>query len=762
VRISHDSTVEFVICRDCFVGLSKARGEIISCCTMDVIVHPNPLVASPRTSGPECCERRAPTQLARSSQEAERRAPSTASSVDNESTGCSGGNRRTSIDDESNGCSANNHRDMKSSLPIDSYSQSFLSEHFAPEKKVVCTIDDILAGIEQEVSGSSSTRMNRRQQSDSSSEIPHEWNERRREDPVGDLITRMLNDGRVPNFGYARATKRTSADDDDTPQLFPLFTSRNCRAIRKLLLSPWKRERNSIHGLRERLSARRERRTMRFILESFLVIHIAIYSINDILLRSASEFVLFALLWSISTFLFNVDEVKHVSCSFFRYQYSLARSVIPQSFIAVFDVFVSSARELLTFVVRTFFWGNRFQGRTLLWSDEETLLKFRKEHGRLLTLIKKLKRNRKERRKLRKEKRRRHRWGEAFTKTDMEKMAAENDAGEQLKASIDEFARKSPTFFRGNADSLDPGITTRHNATKRHMESLLFCQKMISSAQEEQDPKPVSIQMEFNSNGDIGTPLLSKDTIEVVDQFPDIDLVDNFQPLHDEGSDGFLTDDYSDILTDDSSSFEDDDDDCSIDTRSSDSTARSMPWIRVGAKIGHKLLGSRRLQRVIANPDAAQKLISEEAKKFIGELDEDRSLGSQPSKSKPFDDSKTKQMSQHESVRSDELHNITHPHQIKPPIHCMRNLVVSTSATTTLNSYYDRETLGYMSPLPVMEFMPGAHIVISEKDTHEIVTRVPVKRLAPIEKGRLSQVCGQTRYMSSCSLTLRLSIFLQG
>jgi hypothetical protein len=404
------------------------------------------------------------------------------------------------------------------------------------------------------------------------------------------------------------------------------------------------------------------------------------------------------------------------------------------------------AWELSKFVERTFFWGNRFQGRILLWSDEETLFKFRKEHGRLLTLIKKLKRNRKERRNLRKEKRRRHRWGEAFTKVDMEKMAAENDAGERLKASIDELARKSPTFFRNNADSLDPGIIMRHNATKRHMESLLFCQKMISSAQEQLDPKPVSIQMESNSNGDIGTPLLSKDTIEVVDQFPDIYLADNFQALHDDGSDGSLTNDHSDIFTDDSSSssFEDDGDDSSTNTRSSDSTARSMPWIRVGAKIGHKLLGSRRLQRVIANPDAAQKLISEEAKKFIGEFEEDGSRESQPSpsKSKSFDDSKTKnEMSQPESVRSDELPKFKKPHQMKPPIHCMRNLAGSTSKAKTLNSYYGGDDLGYMSPLPAIEFMPGAQMVISEKGSHEIVTRVPVKRLAPIEKGRLPQVC---------------------
>ena len=606
------------------------------------------------------------------------------------------------------------------------------------------SLDEILAGFQQSSNPSSTTVVKRRRKP--SSEIPDLSSEKKRDDPLGDLLTQMLNDGRVPHFGYRRMKPASpqAAVVDDSFRLFPLFTSRNGRAIRKLFRALWDREYHSCKTLREHLLVKRECQTMRFILESFVVIYIAIYSLNDIVLRSVSEFVLVAMLWMISTFLLNVEEVKNASRSF-------ARSYVPHFLTVFIGRFSSLVWEVFYFVERTLLWGNRFQGRILLWSDEETLLKFRKGHSRLLTLYYNLKQNRKDRRKTRKEKRKRDKRGEAFTTLEIEKMVAEYNAGERLMADIRKFARKPPTFFRENSGCLEPGIIMRHDATKRHMESLQFCQKIMSSLlakEEQEDIKPVSIHTASNGNGDSAahsSEFSPKDTVEVVDQFPAIYL-----DVENDRSDESLTLDLSydldiDSSWDDDEDDEDDEDESSTITNTSDSTARSMPWLVVGAKIGHKLLNSRRLQRVIANPDAAKKLIPEEAKKLFDVNKETKSEEStSPSKSESRDDSNTIDF-----LKLHELPKIKKPDQMKPPVHGMRTSVGSTAKhlntygatalvvgqSLRIDQHLGGDDFGYKSPAPSMDFMPNSQMVTTEKVSRQTVISVPVRRLSPIEKG---------------------------
>jgi hypothetical protein len=545
----------------------------------------------------------------------------------------------------------------------------------------------------------------------------------------------------VPHFGYRRTKPSSPQAVDDSFRLFPLFTSRNGRAIRKLFLALWNREYHSCKTLREQLLVKRECQTMRFILESFLVIYIAIYSLNDIVLRAVSEFVLVVMLWMIFTFLLNMEEVKDASRSF--------KSYVPHSSFVFIERFSSLVWEVFYFVERTLLWGNRFQGRILLWSDEETLFKFRKGHSRLLTLYNNLKQNRRDRQKTRREKRKRDKRGEAFTDLEIEKMAAEYDAGERLKADIRKFARKPPTFFLENAGCLEPGIIMRHNATKRHMESLQFCQKILSSlAQEQEDIKPVSIQTASNGHGDSAahsSELSPKVSVEVVDQFPAIYLDDSHNELDNNRSDESLSLDLSDDSDIDSSwdDDEDDEDESSTTTNTSDSTAHSMPWLVVGAKIGHKLLNSRRLQRVIANPDAAQKLIPEEAKKLFDRNKEAKSEESPlPSQSESRDDSNT--------IDILKLHVLSKINdQMKLPVHGMRTSLgspvkpLNTYGATALvvgqsqriEQHRGGDDFGYKSPVSSMDFMPNSQMVTTEKVSRQTVVPVLGKRLSLIEKG---------------------------
>jgi len=240
-----------------------------------------------------------------------------------------------------------------------------------------------------------------------------------------------------------------------------------------------------------------------------------------------------------------------------------------------------------------------------------------------------LKQNRKQRRRFRGEKRRREKRGEPFTPNEVEKLDMENAAKEKLEAATLQLKLNPPTFFEGDVNFDDSDISLQKNASKQHMESLHYCHKMTCLARQG-DVKPVSIRTSNNKRDSAmspTSPLSTKEEIEVVDQFPDIGSDINLD-RHSRQDETSVSTTFSDAFSDNYDYFSDyssgdDSDEASLGSYESEATAHSMPWVVVGAKIGHKLLHARKLRRVIANPDAAQKLIPEEAKKLIDGINKD-------------------------------------------------------------------------------------------------------------------------------------------
>ena len=535
------------------------------------------------------------------------------------------------------------------------------------------------------------------------------------DDPVGDLITQMLNDGRVPGFGYHNRTQNNVADDEDFSRLtLPLISWRNYIVIRNFFTTICSREywTNEEQLLHDR--PRESPRTMRFILESFALSYVIVYSLNDMILRFIYENTVSAVCWVISTFLFHVESVQDYILTFLR-------SLIPQWCI-----------DFVCFIEGKLLWGDRFQGRILLWDDEETVLKFRFDHSRLLTLQNELKQNRRARKQSRLEKRRKRRRGEVLTTVDMVRMAEEESEKERLQAAIIEYTRTAPTFFHNQIESLN-GIEIRHAATQRHMDALQFCQKMISIEVEEQSSvKPVSLETTSNGN-----PSSSNKTIQVVDDFPDIHL---------DKSDESDSIDLSQIFSDESSSFEDDADSLSGMSNNSGSTSRSIPWMVVGAKIGQKLLNSRKLQRVIANPDAAQKLISHEAKKIIGGINETILSDESDRSQSKFNDSRS--VDETSQKTSPTLLVLKKSDEISPPVHGMRRRYHAGQAMEAINLYSARAfpsenkldslssanssaTSSCIGEVGVGEkrFFPADNL------SPQAATQVPVSRLSPLATG---------------------------
>lgn len=517
------------------------------------------------------------------------------------------------------------------------------------------------------------------------------------DDPVGDLITQMLNDGRVPGFGYHNRTQNVADDEEFSQLTLPLISWRNYIVIRNFFITICSREywTNEEQPLHDR--PRESPRTMRFILESFALSYVLVYSLNDMMLRFIYENTVSAVCWVISTFIFDVEDVEDYILQFLR-------SLIPQCCI-----------DFGYFIDGKLFWGDRFQGRIILWNDEETLLKFRSDHGRLLALHNDLKQNRRARKQFRLELRRKRRRGEVLTNVDMVRIAEDESEKDRLQAAIIEYTRRAPTFFHDQSESLN-GIEIRHPATQRHMDAMQFCQKMISIEVEEQSVKPVSLETTSN-----GIPSSSNKAIQVVENFPDI---------HFNKSDESDSIDLSQIFSEESSSFEDDADSLSGMSNNSGSTSRSMPWMVVGAKIGQKLLNSRKLQRVIAYPDAAQKLISHEAKKLIGGINETISDESDRSQSK-FNDSRY--VDETSQKTSPTLLVLKKSDQISPPVHGMRRRYHAGQAKEA-NNLYSARALSSENKLDLV-CVEEKRFFLIDNLSPQAATQVPVSRLSPLVSG---------------------------
>ena len=465
-----------------------------------------------------------------------------------------------------------------------------------------------------------------------------EEKDQQQDDVVGDIIVRMLNEGKVPHFGYNRdssndakngTTIQSAISVDEAFKLYPLISARNFRALCNLIWNLlWKNRDKPAASSNDRLE--QIIHPIRFLLEAFAAVYIVLYSVNDIVLRSISEMVVFTLVGTISTILFDMDEVKYV-----------ISLVTPAICIVLFEKCKTVSQNIFAFIERELLWGHNFDGRTFfLWStesDSKRLLSFRRKHRRYVTAIKERRRNKKDRRKTKDEARRRGKRMKPLTQLEVEKMEAEIATKEKLDGTIKELSLNPPTFFPGkfNVED-DPDRSLRNDASNCHAEALHYCQQMILLQRDQEGKKLVSITATFNDKARVSSVSQStpREAIEVVDSFPDINNSDSndLQQLENNSVDT-ISDICSVDFNDDDSDYSSDDDNngddaASIGTYASDSTARSMPWLVVGAKIGHKLLSAKKLRRVIANPDAAQNLIPDEAKKLIDGMNNDTPIES--------------------------------------------------------------------------------------------------------------------------------------
>ena len=228
---------------------------------------------------------------------------------------------------------------------------------------------------------------------DEESDESDDWDEKQRDDPVGDMITSLLNEGMVPHFGYIRPhiDPLVLVEVEDDFKWSPLLSARNYRAMRKLLFEYWNRD--SVSSDRQ-CDAKHDNHSVRFILETFAICYVSVYAMNDIVLRSLSEFAYFTVLGAIGTFLFDMEEVRHVSSL-------LLSSATPAFSLPLIGSYRTVAREIFGIIEREFLWGFHFQGRTILWSDYGHLIKFRRKHRRLMATHNEQRHNRRDRRRSR-------------------------------------------------------------------------------------------------------------------------------------------------------------------------------------------------------------------------------------------------------------------------------------------------------------------------------------------------------------------------
>ena len=510
--------------------------------------------------------------------------------------------------------------------------------------------------------------------SSSSSEVSSlgDWHEKKRKDVVGDLITKMLNEGRVPHFGTCTNSKiyreTVMADGMKSFKWSPLLSSRNFRVIRGIVMGAiewikyqWNHRFQSSQPPfvlsysrgRMKISATENEQSltppttpppsMWFILESFFMFYVVLLVLCDSILRSSSQLTFVTLLGSISKIFVDTEEVTYVILSLLNYlSNDFSRGLINGCLKVTYDIFAMMERKYL--------WGYHFQGRTILWSDVDRLNKFRKAHLHLMKVTKDRRQNRKDRRKTRMERRKKEKKGIPLDSDYLSKREAEVAAKETLNALAAEIRMKPPTYFpqqihvNDNANRKgedDPKLSSsvQSHATIRHLDSLQYCHRMVfrrrreRQQQQQEALKVVSISSRMGA-GNLSSVTTSglnnglqqhcalspKDAIEIEYEFPDIGSEksinrgnyfcgDSTSTL---AADSFAARDY-----DDNSDFDDFDDD-SVVSYSSEATSKNrMDWLTVGAKIGQKILNSKEIQRVMNNPNNAKKLLPDEAKKLI-------------------------------------------------------------------------------------------------------------------------------------------------
>ena len=460
------------------------------------------------------------------------------------------------------------------------------------------------------------------------------WSEdnKRLDDPVGDIITDMLNEGSIPYFGYQNYLQQQQqqqmqngnsnfTQEEDTFDWTHIVCVRNFRALRKVILGEW-----AIHNYR--LDGQHYS-SMKFLQEIFLFILVAAYAVSDVALRMTSWLGMMAVMWVVHT-LIDLDELHHGLVE-----------VLGSNRVERLTKGMNQCHEYWKRIMETihadFLWGRYFQGRVLVWSEEERLPKFRRKHITLIRIIKERKQNSKTTRRLERDIKRSKRKGlmqdaaEALIVNEAKIMLQTRK--KELDATMKELNQKPPTYFPSNLVSLQEekeeraaslvNNLSRSDATNGHLVALRFCHKMVFLR--DQEAQQQLKKQAIDNQNDVSITHSTSDSIDHIEVVSKD--VNSMSPFRARSSSLIESDDDSTACSyfpaiGEHWDSESDGGDSSISYADSTSTSeQALPWLAVGAKIGEKLLKSRKLQRVVANPDEIQKSLPNEAMKLIDGMD---------------------------------------------------------------------------------------------------------------------------------------------
>ena len=434
------------------------------------------------------------------------------------------------------------------------------------------------------------------------------------EDPVGDIIAAMLNEESVPYFTYQNYLQQqrmlnSNTIANHTIDWTHILSVRNIRAVRRLILNIIRSDNDGGQSS-----------TIKFLLEIFLVAFVMVYSVSDIALRTTFWVGMMTFMW-IVRILIDLDEIHHGLVE-------LIGSKWVERLTSGTKQCQEYSLKVMEVIHTVFLWGDYFQGRTIIWSEEDRLPKFRRKHMALIRINKERRENAKTIRRLGRVKKLSKR------KKDLIEGAAETAVLDEVKilllakkqeldASMKELNQKPPTYFPTSVQMEKEGETSINhhpcnNATNGHMEALRFCHKMVFLRDQEAQQQPKSSEQEIEKTI-LSIMHTSSDWVD-----HDIEVVSNEVNVSSYRVDDEVESDTSTAVSDYPSigdHWDSETDGDSLSHASSVSASdQALPWIAVGAKIGGKLLKSRKLQRVVANPDELQKTIPIDALKlFDGE-----------------------------------------------------------------------------------------------------------------------------------------------
>ena len=492
-------------------------------------------------------------------------------------------------------------------------------------------------------------------------------NNKRPEDPVGDIITDMLNEGSIPYFGYRNYCQHhhqqqqmtVMKEELDNFDWNHILCMRNFRAIRKFIVdsASWMMTTstattdtttNGQHRYHQQndegtsSSSPSSITMMRFLQEIFLVQLVMVYSVSDIVLRSTMWFVMLTIMLLVHT-LVDMDEI-------YQGIVTLIGSKRVSKFINVTDQFRKYWEQMMKTIHTDFLWGDYLQGRTIIWSEEDRLPKFRRKHMTVIRIIKERRENAKSIRRIERQSKRSKRKGliesaaEAVIVDEAKILLLAKKS--ELDAAARELNQKPPTYFptivtleNNNKDDDEKkeeeeettasSIRERSDATNGHLEALRFCHTMVflreQEAQQQQkyNVQEAQHQLRIEQENDkmlvsIASAGSADNNIEVVSKEINLSPLDRASVDDDDNDESTACSDFPSVGVHYDS---DSDDDSASYASTVSSSSQALPWLAVGAKIGEKLLKSRKLQRVVANPDEIQKTIPNEALKLIDDMD---------------------------------------------------------------------------------------------------------------------------------------------